>query len=196
MPRRRLEIAGRRFQMVNVVSFAYMNGVRSVWKCMCDCGNEFFSEGRNFTSGKRKSCGCTNNKRSATKKSTVQKVIKTNRQRLQDAITLNETNGCWEWKKSTFKGGYGAITINGKQFSAHRASYECFVGEIPEGLHVLHKCDNPRCINPDHLWVGTHKENMLDKMAKGRDNVKGRSFKRITHTDQSGQGHHLASPPL
>lgn len=64
--------------------------------------------------------------------------------------------------------GYGAIKVNGKVQSAHRVSYEAFKGEIPDGLLILHACDNRKCINPDHLSVGTHAENMKDAYQKGR----------------------------
>src|SRR5882672_8186088 len=71
---------------------------------------------------------------------------------------------CWEWQGSRDKDGYG-ISTPGR---AHRKSYEKFIGPIPEKLCVLHRCDNPPCINPDHLFVGTHKDNKTDCMTKGR----------------------------
>ncbi len=80
-----------------------------------------------------------------------------------------ENNGCWEWKMATnARSGYGMTSFNGKSMSAHRASYECFKGEIPNKMIVLHFCDNKKCVNPDHLILGTHKENTIDMMKKGR----------------------------
>lgn len=79
--------------------------------------------------------------------------------------------GCWFWDKSLNPAGYGKIVFNGlsgKIWLAHRASYELFKGEIPKGLHVLHKCDQPACVNPDHLWLGTNEENIQDRINKGR----------------------------
>lgn len=85
-----------------------------------------------------------------------------------DGVIIDDESGCWNWVKASFKGGYGRISISGKICAAHRVSYTLSHGEIGEDLCVLHKCDNPRCINPDHLFVGTQMENMLDKCKKGR----------------------------
>jgi hypothetical protein len=74
-------------------------------------------------------------------------------------------SGCWEWMGSTQR--YGHFRYPGGQL-AHRFSWELENGPVPEGLHVLHKCDNPSCVNPDHLFLGTHDDNMKDKAAKGR----------------------------
>lgn len=76
------------------------------------------------------------------------------------------SGGCWIWTGRLNTGGYGNATR--RNVSAHRASYTVFVGPVPEGLCVLHKCDVRSCINPDHLFVGTHKDNTHDAMRKGR----------------------------
>jgi hypothetical protein len=77
---------------------------------------------------------------------------------------------CWEWTGSLNGKGYGQINIKGGNVPSlvHRTSYAEFVGPIPEGLDVLHKCDNPLCFKPSHLFLGTHADNMKDKMEKGR----------------------------
>ena len=77
-------------------------------------------------------------------------------------------SGCWEWTGNIAGGGYGYIHAEGKLKRAHRVSHELFVGPIPEGLNVLHTCDNRKCVNPAHLFVGTQKDNLLDCYNKGR----------------------------
>lgn len=94
--------------------------------------------------------------------------------RLLDKIVVDEATGCWNWTGSALPTGYGKLTVNGKQTSTHRISYVVHYGPIPPGMHVCHRCDNPRCIRFDHLWLGTPKANMQDRDRKGRDRYKGK----------------------
>jgi len=83
-------------------------------------------------------------------------------------------SGCWLWTGAMRgEGNYGAIAIDGKTFGAHRLSYLLHKGEIPEGMQVQHHCDVKECVNPDHLYVGTQKENMADMRRRSRSGYTG-----------------------
>jgi hypothetical protein len=77
-------------------------------------------------------------------------------------------SGCWEWKLARNPLGYGQTTCGDIRGGAHRLSYAAFKAPIPAGIDVLHSCDNPPCINPDHLSLGTDKENVKERHEKGR----------------------------
>ncbi len=85
----------------------------------------------------------------------------------KDGPLILETR-CWKWKASRPDSRYGQIWLKGTNEKAHRASWIVNFGPIPDGLFVLHKCDNPPCVNPSHLFLGTNKENCDDKTRKGR----------------------------
>lgn len=89
-------------------------------------------------------------------------------QRIYEKVKVNPGNGCHEFTAQKNASGYGVISIDGKQGLAHRVSWVAHNGAIPCGLHVLHKCDNPKCVNPEHLFLGTNRDNVDDKIAKGR----------------------------
>lgn len=81
---------------------------------------------------------------------------------------VDQGDECWMWKGGRYNTDYGRFCANARMYLAHRASYEIFVGPIPEGAFILHSCDNPPCVNPAHLRAGDHRENMADMKERGR----------------------------
>lgn len=86
----------------------------------------------------------------------------------EDRYIPEPNSGCWLWEGYVDKGGYGKIKRRGQYYRAHRFSWVVHRGEIPEGIHVLHHCDTPSCVNPDHLFLGTAADNHQDRRNKGR----------------------------
>ena len=91
-------------------------------------------------------------------------------------VVVEGLNECWIWKGARAvrmnalgeNVGYGHVRVEKRLRLAHRVSFELFKGEIPEGMHVLHRCDTPLCVNPRHLFLGTHEDNMKDMVIKNR----------------------------
>lgn len=91
-------------------------------------------------------------------------------------------SGCWEWQRYILPNGYGNISIgHQRQAYAHRVSYFLFNGPISEGLLVRHKCDNPRCVNPEHLELGTQTDNMQDCKKRGRMSMPPKKIGKDNH---------------
>jgi hypothetical protein len=98
---------------------------------------------------------------------------------------VKKAPGCWTWTAAKYANGYGLFAFSQpwRRGYAHRASWELAFGAIPDGLWVLHHCDNPACVRPDHLFLGTHADNMRDMKSKGRWNLNG------ARTSLAGENH-------
>lgn len=95
-----------------------------------------------------------------------------------------EASGCWVWTGRRQREGYGEVCVNYRSKRAHRISYELFVGPIPDGLHILHSCDNPSCVNPQHLRPGTDFENARDRVLRNRQPAGERNVHaKLSETD-------------
>jgi hypothetical protein len=156
------DLTGQRFHRLTVLAFAGFSEKRrrAQWLCRCDCGNEKVIVGADFRKkrGPTTSCGCGINPPMD--------------ERLWDKVRKNKENGCWEWQGWVSpQSGYGKIGTNSKgHWDVHRFVYELVNGPIPEGLWVLHRCDNRICCNPVHLYLGTAQQNSLDMVSRGRAN--------------------------
>lgn len=99
------------------------------------------------------------------------------------AIDPSDPNACWVWRGDKTKDGYGRMSTAAGlvsrfgQRAVHRTAWILTYGSIPDGMQVLHKCDNPPCFNPYHLYLGTGKDNMMDKCRKGRHRTWGKTLK-------------------
>ena len=108
---------------------------------------------------------------------------------------VDRSDGCWLWKRGRHRTGYGQLRFEGRDVMAHRVAYSLAVGDIPAGLHVLHRCDTPPCCRPDHLFVGTPADNARDRNQKGRA-ATGTRNGRYTHPERTCRGERKPSRKL
>lgn len=97
--------------------------------------------------------------------------MKSLKEKFEERVFYASPCGCHYWTGWVSTHGYGSLQDNNTHVYAHRLSYQLYVGEIPKGLFVCHSCDNRLCVNPNHLWLGTHEDNQRDKISKGRNKI-------------------------
>ena len=91
------------------------------------------------------------------------------RQRFEKFVVCRDGDKCWSWTGNKNSDGYGRFWFRDRLDNAHRVSYEIHIGPIPNGMHIMHSCDNRECTNPKHLSVGTHQDNIRDRTLKKRE---------------------------
>lgn len=164
--RKKRFLDGKKFGKLTVLT--YVGDRKS--ECICDCGNKKIISESNLQSGNIKSCGCL---RSIHRKNYDEDM----KQKLFSKI--KQVNDCWEWQGSLHRQGYGNFPYKNSGQLAHRVSWILFNGEIPSGMNICHKCDNPPCVNPDHLFVGSYQDNINDMFRKGRKNHQGENHPKV-----------------
>lgn len=152
------DLTGQQFGRLRAVSISHRTRQgKTYWLCDCECGAQRVVRSDALHDGSATCCkACL-------------KIIDHDanlKSRLLSRIATSKS-GCWEWQNSCTSYGYGILHVRGKPLMAHIASYGMFVGDVG-GQCVLHKCDNPKCINPEHLFLGNQADNNADKCRKGR----------------------------
>lgn len=155
------ELIGDHFGRLTVIGRADGRGGRRFWSCLCECGAKTIVGSAALMSGNTTSCGCLKIEM------LIERSTEDANTRFRRSYAIQE-NGCWLWSIRPPNNRYASFYINNRRMPAHRASWTLFRGPIPRGLNVLHKCDVPLCVNPDHLFLGTHQDNMADMKSKGR----------------------------
>lgn len=170
------DITGQKFGQLTALSPAGRGRTtrRQVWRCLCDCGQETFVEGVLLRNGHRVSCGCRHGQPRRGDPGLMTPPdcncgcgFPKGDPACFWSKVAHDPDGCWLWTAFCDANGYGKCNRNGEQL-AHRVAYKLIHKVIPDGLDILHRCDNPTCVRPAHLYAGTHQQNMRDRDVRGR----------------------------
>lgn len=155
-----IDLTGKKFGRLLIIekSEKPVENNGSYWKCKCDCGKEHVVNTRAIRSAYITSCGCL-------KEEDIENIQQYYEKFYND---VEKTDGCWVWKGRKSTSGYGIFYAQ-KMMKAHRFSYMLCKGFIEKNKILCHTCDNRACVNPDHLYQGTHQDNVNDMIQRGRN---------------------------
>lgn len=185
------DLSGMEFNHLRVISRADSKGNKTRWNCVCKCGASAVVHATSLVSGRTKSCGCVRATRNTCsvegcrnaahgqglcikhytrmcRTGSTEIFIQSSEERYRSSYVAGEVSDCWNWSKGLTSDGYGKFKINKRTVIASRYGWELSFGDIPPGMLVCHTCDNPKCQNPSHWFLGTNGDNMADKVRKGR----------------------------
>lgn len=121
--------------------------------------------------------------------------VRTLHERFFEKVERRGPDECWPWRRARDRHGYGQFQLAGRMEQAHRVAWTLLRGPIPDGQHVLHRCDTPPCVNPDHLFLGSQGDNVRDMTAKGRQARGDRHWMRL-HPERVARGEQNGSAKL
>lgn len=169
-----INLSGQKFHRLTVLSIAGTGSRGRMWLCRCDCGKETMASTCCLRKGHTKSCGCLQ-KEKASRNSALAREAKAKKtppleERFWSKVDRRDRDECWPWTACVRRKdeGYGAFGFHGRHQPASRVAWILTFGEIDGKLEVCHHCDNPTCCNPNHLFLGTRKDNNDDKVVKRR----------------------------
>lgn len=161
----RVSMVGRRFGKWTVVSLAGGGGVRGrhiEWLSRCDCGTLRAVDGASLRAGRSQACGCDGGSPYSVRSESIER-------RIERLVTPEAITGCHLWTGYRNRQGYGLLRWRRRMQLVHRITWELNSGSSPgDDLCVLHRCDTPACVNPEHLFTGTRDDNSKDMVAKNR----------------------------